>query len=120
MENGEPTYLLTRLGYKPEEESDSNVETVVSSVRVTVRLLHAVKVPGHHDRLVKVQVYNINNWELKPMLFSLQQHKEEWAGIVAASCVTGKAHCGESQSVSNYPASRRSDGGDGSRGYVIW
>ena len=88
--NGEPTDLLTGLGYKPEEESDSNVETVVSSVRVTVCLLHAVKVPGRHGRLVKVQVDNINNWEGKPMLFSPQQHKEEWAGIVAASCVTGK------------------------------
>ena len=88
--NGEPTDLLTGLSYKPEEESDSNVETVVSSARITVRLLHAVKVPGRHGRLVKVRVDNSNNSEGKPMLFSPQQHKEEWAGIVAASCVTVK------------------------------
>ena len=60
--------MLTKVSYKLEEGSDSNVEAVVSSVRITVSLLHVVKVPGHHGRLVKVQVDNINKWEGKPML----------------------------------------------------
>ena len=87
--------LLTGLSYNLGERSDQNTrqdggqsssleEAEVSSVMVTVHLLHAVK--------VKVQVDNIDNLEEKSMLFSPQQNKEDWSGITMASCVIGTDH----------------------------
>ena len=95
--------LLTGLSYNLGERSDQNTrqdsgqssslkEAEVSSVMVTVHLLHAVKVPGRHGKMVKVQVDNIDNLEGKSMLFSPQQNKEDWSGITMASCVIGTDH----------------------------
>ena len=63
------------------------MEATVSSVRVAVHLLKAIRVSGHHSRTVKVQVDSL---EGKPLLFSPQLNKEDWQGIIATSCVTGK------------------------------
>ena len=39
---------------------------------------------------MKVQVDNVDSLEGKPLLFSPQLNKEDWQGIIATSCVTGK------------------------------
>ena len=66
---------------------------MVSNVRVTVHLLNTANIPGHHYRTVEVQIDNTESLEGKFMLFSPQQDKEDWSGILATSfvcCVNGK------------------------------
>jgi len=81
IENSDQTDLLTGLSYKSAEESDQDVgqvpskEVAVSSVRVAVHLLKAVKVPGCHGRMVKVKVDNIESL-VSPCCFVLIRTKK--------------------------------------------